>query len=155
MGSISNSPPSFSLKSCISLFSGTLENAEGNPNLAETVGAFLCRKKHKQTPQTLCGCGGLQHSWAGRIFLSLCCPKALDLSIHLCHELRAASRVQQLIGGRRAPRNCGASHENFGNRGCLPCSYFSSRFSLPNPRPVDAVAVGDSRALGKCCQVFP
>lgn len=108
MGSIATSPPSFSLKSCISLFSGTQENPEGNPNLAESTGAFLRGKKHKQTPQTLRGGGGLQHRWAARIFLSLCCPKAQDLSIHLCPELGAASRVQHLPGGSRAPRNGGS-----------------------------------------------
>lgn len=63
MASIANSPPSFALKSCISLFPGMLENGEGNPNLAKTTGVFWCGKKHKEAPGTLSGC--LQHSWPG------------------------------------------------------------------------------------------
>lgn len=47
MGSIAKPPPSFSLKRCIALFPGMLENGERNSNLAKTTGAFLCKKKHK------------------------------------------------------------------------------------------------------------
>lgn len=90
---------------------------------------------------------------AWSIFFSLCYPEAQDPSIHLCHELGAAFRVQPLPGGRRAPRNWGASHENIGIRGCLLSWAFPPLIFTPNPRPMDAV--GASHALGKSCQVFP
>lgn len=146
MGSMANSASSFSLNICISLFSGMLESGEGNPNLVKTTdfskifffgeqknpnfsqNHIFVWKKHKQTAWMLCGCGCLQHSWAGSIFLSLCCPEAQDPSIH---ELRAAPRVQHLPGGRKAPRNWGASHENIGNGGCLVWWGFSPLIFTP------------------------